>query len=271
MIPVLHLFPRLNSSLIDLLTGLSPAQWNSPTVCRQWLVKDIAAHLLDTALRRVSSGRDNHFGKAPAITSDSGLVDFLNELNADWVNAYKRVSPQILVKQISAAQEDFYEYLLTIDPQSPALYPVSWAGEKESRQWFDIAREYTERWHHQQQIRLAVGAESILARDLYFPFLEISMLALPYHYSFLPVSEGVVLKVNVVGEAGGSWAIIRTGNSWQFTGSETETSNQVYIDQNIAWMLLSKGVDIQEAQQYWQVAGDYELGFHALKMTAFMI
>ena len=31
------------------------------------------------------------------------------------------------------------------------------AGEAVSANWFDVAREFTERWHHQQQIRLAIG------------------------------------------------------------------------------------------------------------------
>lgn len=271
MIPVLHLFPKLNSSLIDLLEGLSPAQWNSSTVCKQWSVKDIAAHLLDTSLRRISSGRDNHFSEAPEIHSYEDLLKFLNTFNAEWVAAYKRVSFQVLIKQISAAQNDFYEYLLSLDLTAPALFPVSWAGEDQSQNWFDVAREYTERWHHQQQIRLATGIGSLLERELYYPFLEISMLALPFHYRLKAAAEGVTVRVTVVGDSGGSWSIIRANNTWRFTDAESNADTQVYIDQNIAWMLFSKGIDIFEAEQYWQISGDYDLGFHALKMTAFMV
>ena len=271
MVQVLHLFPRLNSSLIDLLERLSPAQWNNPTACKQWTVKDIAAHLLDTSLRRISFGRDNHFSQATQELAYEDLLKFLNTLNTDWVDAYKRVSPQVLIKQISAAQNDFYEYFLTLNLTSPALFPVSWAGEDQSQTWFDIAREYTERWHHQQQIRLATGIGSLLERELYHPFLEISMLALPFHYRLKAAAEGVTIRVTVVGDAGGSWSIIRTNNTWMFTEAEADVDTQVYIDQNIAWMLFSKGIDIFEAQQYWQISGNYELGFHALKMTAFMV
>lgn len=271
MIQVLHLFPKLNSLLIDLLEGLSPAQWNSSTVCKKWSVKDIAAHLLDTALRRVSAGRDNHFAKSPEINSYEDLVDFLNTLNAGWVETYKRISPQILVKQINVAQDEFYDHLLTLDLNAPALFPVSWAGEDQSQTWFDIAREYTERWHHQQQIRLALGADSILQRELYYPFLDISMLALPFHYRSKVAVQGTIVTINVVGEAGGSWSIVRKNDAWEFTSDIAEPHSKVYIDQNIAWMLLSKGIGISEAEQYWQVVGDYELGFHALKMTAFMV
>ncbi|SKB74890.1 maleylpyruvate isomerase family mycothiol-dependent enzyme [Daejeonella lutea] len=271
MIEVLHLFPKLNGSLIELMEDLSPAQWNSPTICKKWTVKDIAAHLLDTALRRVSSGRDDYFGHAPEILSYQDLLNFLNTLNAEWVEAYKRVSPQVLVSQMSVAQDQFYDYLKTLDLKAPALFPVSWAGEDESQNWFDVCREYTERWHHQQQIRLAVGAKSILDHELYNPFLNISMLALPFHYRTKSAPEGTVVTIRVVGDAGGIWSIVRNNNSWKFLGTDSDSRNQVFIDQNIAWMLLSKGLDIYEAEQYWQIIGDYELGFHALKMTAFMV
>jgi hypothetical protein len=43
----------------------------------------------------------------------------------------------------------------SLDPLAPAAFAVSWAGEETSSNWFDTARELTERWHHQQQIRLA--------------------------------------------------------------------------------------------------------------------
>ena len=37
-------------------------------------------------------------------------------------------------------------------------FGVAWAGEERSPAWFDVARELTERWHHQAHIRLATGA-----------------------------------------------------------------------------------------------------------------
>lgn len=35
---------------------------------------------------------------------------------------------------------------------------MSWAGEDGDAGWLDIGREFTEQWHHQMQIRDAVGA-----------------------------------------------------------------------------------------------------------------
>ena len=51
-----HLFPILDQLLIDLLQSLTKAEWHYPTIAKQWLVKDIAAHLLDGNIRMLSMG-----------------------------------------------------------------------------------------------------------------------------------------------------------------------------------------------------------------------
>ena len=56
-----HLFPKLEELLIELLSSLTPAQWEQPTIVSKWKVKDVAAHLLDTQLRKLSLARDGHF------------------------------------------------------------------------------------------------------------------------------------------------------------------------------------------------------------------
>src|SRR5205807_4500323 len=64
-----HLFPKLHGMLIELLRSLAPEDWERQTVSPIWKVKDVAAHLLDTALRGVSIGRDGYVAERPAINS----------------------------------------------------------------------------------------------------------------------------------------------------------------------------------------------------------
>jgi len=271
MIDVLPLFPQLDSSLIEVLTGLSPQQWNKDTICKKWKVKDIAAHLLDGAIRRLSIGRDGYKMAADEVNKQGILLEYLNNLNAGWVSAYERVSPAIIVSQLKTAQEELYLYFKELDPAANALFPVLWAGEEISDNRFDLAREFTERWLHQQQIRQAVGANSLLVKQLYNPFLEICMKALPYHFKDLSPQVDTVISVEIVGDAGGVWSIIRRKEKWEFTFSGRQPDTHIYIDQNIAWMLFSNGIDIHEASQYWQVIGDQNLGRHVLLMRSFMI
>jgi hypothetical protein len=54
------LFPPLHAELITLLQGLTPEDWERPTVAGSWLVRDVVAHLLDVDLRKLSVNRDGH-------------------------------------------------------------------------------------------------------------------------------------------------------------------------------------------------------------------
>ena len=74
------------------------------------------------------------------------------------------------------------DYYQSLDPFEDAPFPVSWAGESRSPNWFHLAREFTERWHHQQQIRLATERDGIMTRELYHPVLECFMRALPFAF-----------------------------------------------------------------------------------------
>ena len=58
-IDTLPLFPVLNNELASFLKNLSRHDWNKQTVARKWVVKDVAAHLLDGNFRKIASHRDN--------------------------------------------------------------------------------------------------------------------------------------------------------------------------------------------------------------------
>jgi hypothetical protein len=89
-----HLFPTLDARLIDLLRSLTPEDWERQTIAPRWKVKDVAAHLLDTQLRKLSFGRDGYIpSPPPAIASDRDLVSFIDRLNAEGVTVYRRLSP----------------------------------------------------------------------------------------------------------------------------------------------------------------------------------
>lgn len=272
MIDVLSVFPTLNQELIILLKSLKPSDWDKKTVCPDWTIRDIAIHLLDTNLRRLSIGRDGHsYLKNRQFATYEELIGFLNQLNTDWVVAMQRVSTDILIEMIEKYQDELLTYFNELDPFDMAIFPVRWAGKEHSENWFDIAREYTERWLHQQQIRFALNDQKLLHRDFYLPFLKTAIQALPYTYLKVKAPIDATVKVEIVGEAGGTWVIQREKNNWNFVeGNVENTDALVYIDQQIAWLLFSKGINILEAQQYYQLHGDTELGSHALNMISVM-
>src|SRR5690242_19394070 len=147
-----QLFPILEHKLVELLRSLSKEEWARPTIAKKWTVKDVAAHLLDGNLKRVSMQRDGFLGlPAPPNGGYEDFIAFINRNNAEWVQAARRISPRTLVDLIEITSKDVAKLFASLDPQAPAIWAVIWAGEQQSANWFDIAREYTERWHHQQQ------------------------------------------------------------------------------------------------------------------------
>ena len=214
-IKTLELFPILDRMLIDLLSSLSEEEWNTQTVAKLWKVKDVASHLLDGNLRGLSISRDHHFGeKADHINSYQDLVAFLNKLNLDWTNATKRLSPQLLTELLEITGKQYTEHLHTLNPLDTAVFSVAWAGQSASPNWFHIAREYTEKFLHQQQIRDAVNKQGILTKELYYPFIDTFMYALPHTFRDVIAAHETVVTLVVTTDIGGRWNIVKSNDGW---------------------------------------------------------
>src|SRR6202049_469418 len=114
-----HLFPELEAKLIELLRSLAPDDWEQQTVAPKWKVKDVAAHLLDTQLRKLSGGRDRYSSAQPLIASPEDLVALIDRLNHEGVALYRRLSPRVLISLMEVASREYAEYHESLDPFSP--------------------------------------------------------------------------------------------------------------------------------------------------------
>jgi uncharacterized protein (TIGR03083 family) len=260
-IPTLHLFPVLDELLIELLTSLSADDWNKPTVARLWTVKDVAAHLLDTNVRTISYAQGHEVAIAKQINNYQDLVAYLNELNATWINAMKRVSPQLLIEQLESTGKQYTKYLNTLQPFQQAKYSVAWAGEETSLNWFDIAREYTEKWHHQQQIRDAVGIPGLMTKELFYPCIDTFMYALPHAYRNVVAAEGTMIKITVSSDIGGDWYLQKADDNWQLLKQQPSNTihSGVIIDPDTAWKLFTKAITPQAAMVRSTFKGNAQL------------
>jgi uncharacterized protein (TIGR03083 family) len=264
-----HLFPKLEAKLIELLRSLAPEDWEKQTLAPKWKVKDVAAHLLDTQIRKLAAARHGYKAENSKKLSPAKLVILINTLNAEGVRKYRRLHPDDLILRMETASRENAEYHQALDPFGIAMFPVSWAGEEESANWFDTAREFTERWHHQQQIRVAVNKPGIVTREFYFPVLDCFMRAVPYSYRNVSAKSGTFLQFNIVGDCGGSWYLFRDGHAWSLIASpDGEKISEMTIPQEIAWRIFTKGIAREEARTHVQVAGDEALGLHILKMIS---
>lgn len=283
-----ELFPPLSVELITLLKQLAPADWSRSTPCPGWTVKDLAAHLLGGSLGRLATWRDTSTLSDPALTelfelrqqllqsnlpvnTYDDLVKLIDQFNADWIKSASRFSPAQLIEFLDVTDQHLYLFFKTLPPDEPARIAVAWAGETQSPHWFDIAREYTEKWLHQQHIREAVNQPGLTTRPWLFPVLDTFMRALPYTYRHHEAPEGTAISFKIVGEAGGEWSLLRQNGGWfLFSEAIPEAISSVWLGQDLAWRLFTKGVRREAAQSQIQIEGDKTLGVKILKMVSIM-
>ena len=264
-----HLLRRVDDKLIELLRSLSASDWDARTIASRWQVRDVAAHLLDTVLRKLSLVRDAWYVDTDKIESPQDVVTLVNRLNEEGVRVYRRLSPLVLIDLMKMACEQSASFHESLDPFAPAAFGVSWAGEATSLNWFDTARELTERWHHQQQIRVATDRPGIMTPDLYYPVLDCFLRGLPHLYRETEAPAGTVLLVEISGECGGQWILSRASGRWELVKESTaDPAARVTIPQEIAWRIFTKGIDRDLASAQIQIQGDLRLGKHVLKLTA---
>jgi len=264
-----HLLRRVDEKLIELLSSLTREEWDLQTTAPLWSVRDVAAHLLDTTLRKLSMARDSCYVEAVHVGSPQDLISLVNRLNREGVTVYRRLSPRVLIDMMEQACDQSAAFHESLDPFAPAAFAVSWAGEHRSLNWFDTARELTERWHHQQQIRMATNRPGIMTPELYRPVLDCFLRGLPHTYRDVEAPVGTLLLLEICGECGGRWLLSRGSTGWGLVKlSEGEFASRVRIPQELAWRVFTKGIDRHSARAQIEIEGDRDLGEHVLQLTA---
>lgn len=268
------IFEEIQQELVSLLKSLSAEEWEYETSSSTWNVKDIAAHLLDGDLRRLSLHRDKHTLPNPSdpINDYESLVDFLNALNNTWARVSKRLSPELLIELTEFTTPKVVQHLKSLDPKGTALFSVGWAGETESENWFDIAREYTEKWHHQQQIREATGRPLLVQKKWLSPLISTLIRGVPAVYNkHVTNVKNEIIKIYILGITDNIWFLANEYGDWQlFEANNKSADTIIEIDVDTAWRLFTKNITEDEALRRINVSGNTELGNLITKTVSFM-
>ncbi|MBA2285810.1 MAG: maleylpyruvate isomerase family mycothiol-dependent enzyme [Ktedonobacteraceae bacterium] len=268
---VVDLFPHERKQLLELFSELEAEDWEKPTICPGWTVKDIALHLLGDDIGYLSGRRDhfsNPFFRNKDLHAWPSLVKNINEANELWVQATTRISPKLLSALLELTGEQFHDYMQSLDPMA-INGVVSWAGPDPAPAWLDIAREYTERWLHQQQIRDAVKKPGLKERRFFHPVLDTFVRALPHTYKDMPAPATTVLKFVVMGEAGDVWYLLREADRWSLAQDvELRPTTVVTMDQETCWRLFTRGIARDQARASITIEGDQKLGEKLLETVS---
>jgi uncharacterized protein (TIGR03083 family) len=267
------LFPGLHAELISLLRGLDDADWSRPTVAGAWRVRDVAAHLLDGDLRKLSAGRDGlRLPPDGPVASFGDIVGLIDRANASGVAYAQRLSPRVITDLLEVTGRWVAEYVAALPPHGEALHSVAWAGEMRSENWMDTGREYTERWHHQAQIRDAVGAPGLLQRRWLHPLLDLSVRAFPRAYEGIDAAPGTAVVFQVDAEGENAWSVVRNASGWQvFRGAADDAATQVRTDADSAWRILYHALPPDAARAHVSITGDAALAEPMLRARSVMV
>jgi uncharacterized protein (TIGR03083 family) len=277
MIPIIDtrpLFRPLCREIVALLRTLSSDDWERPTLAGAWRVRDVVAHLLDTALRRLSFDRDGRLPPPPPrpIEHERDLVAFINDLNAVWIGAAQRLSPRVLTDLYALTSEDLSTFMENVNLDGPACFPVSWAGPGGSHAWLDIGREFTEVWHHGAQIRDAVGAAPFSETRWLHDVLALAMHAIPHAYRHVRPEADQSLVVAIQGGSGGSWTLRARASGWEMDeGSQLDPSARVTMSDEVAWRLFFNALPLSAAPSVIRVEGDRALAAPLLHVRSVIV
>jgi uncharacterized protein (TIGR03083 family) len=250
-----HLFPETLDHLLKLLSDLGEEEWQAPTICTGWSVKDVALHLLGVEIGNVSFRRDQH-RPGGTIGSWDALVETINRWNREWVEVARRTSAPLLVELLGFVGERANEVFRSLDPLAMGG-SIGWAGPEPQPVWLDIAREYTERWHHQQHIRDAVNKPGLKGPKYLKPVLQTFVWALPQAFRQASAPEGISITLSIAGDSGGHWTLLRGEGGWGFyEGEPTDPDTRLTMDQDFAWRFLTRGVSQDAVGNRIVITGD---------------
>jgi uncharacterized protein (TIGR03083 family) len=256
---VVALLPVERAKLVELLSELTPEEWDRPTECPAWTVKGIALHLLGDDLSLLSRQRDGQ--PSPVVVEPTagwqGLMNALDGFNQAWVERASYFSTGLLIELLAMTGTWTYHWYAGVDPDRLGE-PVHWAGPEPAPYWLLGAREYMERWIHHQQMRRALGRPLLTERRLLSGALATAVQGFPAGFAALPAPAGTTVTLIAAGSA---WTVERGPEAWSLhDGSPPSPTVSLAMDDETATALFSAGLPQDEVSGRLQPTGDADLG-----------
>ncbi len=241
-------------------------------MCAGWSVHEVALHILGGDMGILSVSRDGYRKARMAPDLDLSqwetLVAFINRQNELWVQATEHLSPRLICDLLELTGEGIGHHFAQLDPFALGV-SVQWVSAEPSPVWMDTAREYTERWTHQQHIRDAIGQPGLKERRWLAPVLAAFVHALPQALRPISAPAGTSAQLTITGEAGGTWWAVCTDQGWVLTIDTIAAPDaRVTLDQETAWRLFTKGLNKADAAPRTSQEGDRLLADRVLEMVA---
>jgi hypothetical protein len=232
-------------------------------------VHDVVSHLVHDYVRRLSGTRDGH--ASAWVVPGEELARSLDQVNQEFVVVARSISPRLLIDLIAhlGPQMDELWSGLQMDALGGA---VSWVVPGVAAPvWLDIAREYTEVWVHQQQIRDAVGRPGARQPELLVAVVDTFVRSLPRALAATAAPPGTRLTVNVeVNEdVSVAWTATKDGEGWWLERQASPSpAARIHLTVDTLWRLATRGLDPSDAFPMIHLDGDPVLTAAAIQLVS---
>jgi uncharacterized protein (TIGR03083 family) len=241
------LFVSERDRLRELLSTLDRADWDRPSPCPGWSVLGLCCHLAGDDLGFLSRHRDGHYGTpGPKQGGEAEFIAWLDDMQAQWVRAARRLSPRVVVGLLDWAGPQVAAAMRGEDPRALTA-SVSWAGTGPVPAWLDHVRELSEYWIHRQQLLQALGRASDLRADLAGPVLDGLRWAYPFRLGPVRAEPGDTVTISISGPVAVTWQLVATTTGWEYRkepGPRVVASLGMTTEQ--AWRLLTNNLPAAE-------------------------
>jgi uncharacterized protein (TIGR03083 family) len=237
-------------------------------VCPGWRVHDVVAHVVHDYIRKLSGSRDDHEMAGPRPAEN--LPVFLARANQEFVDTAASWSPRVLIDLLGHLGPQLDEMWAARDLDRLG-WSVSWADpDRPAPMWLDAAREYTEFWVHQQQVRDATGRPGADGAKLVGPVIDTLLRAVPFTLRGLAPEPGTAVHIRVTGPGGGDWTARRADGFWALDrgapGGRPAALTEVSAD--CLWRVATRGITVDAALGRATVSGDRALGAAVLSLVS---
>ncbi len=266
--PVVGHLAEVWGSMARACEQLADGQWDLPTDCPGWTVRDQLSHLI--GIERLLLGDP----APPALTEvPAHVVNAFGELNEAWVAARRSVPGDEVLAEFVETTGRRLDALRAMTVERFAVVGPTPLGEAPYRDF--MVTRLLDGWAHEQDIRRALGRPGGRNGPGETAVLDRCEQTMPYVVGKrVAPPDGTVVLFSVSGILGRQIAVAMAGGRAAIVPRDERTASVVLtFDQETFWRLGFGRVDPARvlASGQVRVEGDVATGNRVLESMAFMI
>jgi uncharacterized protein (TIGR03083 family) len=162
--PLITRFEEVWTDVVDLGRDLDDSQWELPTDCPGWSIKDHVAHMIGTERMLMGEQPSTGAEAEPAAGAEAVIAPHvrndIGKANERWIASYRACTGKELLDEFRAVTKRRLDELRRLTAEDWAREGFTPEGPGPYRQFMEI--RIFDCWYHDQDMREAIGRPGFL-------------------------------------------------------------------------------------------------------------